>query len=70
MLSTMTKFDHLRFALDFTLKNKEGGRAVHPSGFLLIQLLLFLMVNANKAADRATANEANAKEAATNEATV
>ena len=40
LLSTMTKSK----PLFFILKTEEGGRAGHPFGFLLIQLLLCLMV--------------------------
>ena len=34
----------LRFSLSFILKGEEGGRARHPFGFLLVQLLLCLTV--------------------------
>jgi len=45
LLSTMTKSEPpLRFALVFIWKTEDGGRARHPFGFLLIQLLLCLMV--------------------------
>ena len=41
----MTKSDtSLRFTPFFILKTEEGGRAGHPFGFILIQLLLCLMV--------------------------
>ena len=43
MLSTMTKFDPLRFALVQQKKHKEGGQARHPFCPILIQLLICLM---------------------------